>query len=78
MNKKERSTILSNFVEKFFLTNIKLESKIKKQWEVKKIKNKTIQQWLPIQEVYNDGIIKLKNNKYIKTIYGVGYKLAEE
>lgn len=80
MNKKERSTILSNFVEKFFLTNIKLESKIKKQWEVKKIKNKTIQQWLPIQEVYNDGIIKLKNNKYIKIlkIIPINYNLKSD
>jgi len=34
---------------------------------VNKIKDKTIQQWLPIQEIYNDGIVKLKN-KYIKIL----------
>ena len=35
---------------------------------MRKIKNITIQEWLPIEEIYNDGIIKLKNNKNIKII----------
>lgn len=47
---------------------------------MKKIKNKTIQQWLPIQEIYNDGIIKLKNNKYIKIlkIIPINYNLKSD
>ncbi len=45
-----------------------------------KIKNKTIQQWLPIQEIYNDGIVKLKNNKYIKIlkIIPINYNLKSD
>ena len=35
---------------------------------MKKIKEKTIQEWIPIQTITKDGIIKLKNNKYIKII----------
>lgn len=47
---------------------------------MKKIKNKTIQQWLPIQEIYNDGIVKLKNNKYIKIlkIIPINYNLKSD
>lgn len=47
---------------------------------MKKIKNKTIQQWLPTQEIYNDGIIKLKNNKYIKIlkIIPINYNLKSD
>ena len=35
-----------------------------------KIKNEkiSVQEWLPIKESYNDGIIKLKNSNYIKII----------
>ena len=36
--------------------------------EVKKIKYKKIQQWLPIQDVYGNGIIKINKNNYIKII----------
>lgn len=35
---------------------------------MRKIKEKTIQEWIPIQTISDDGIIKLKNNKYIKII----------
>ena len=35
---------------------------------MKEIKKITVQEWLPIEEIYNDGIIKLKNNKLIKII----------
>lgn len=44
-----------------------------------KIKDKTIQQWLPIQEIYNDGIVKLKN-KYIKIlkIIPINYNLKSD
>ena len=33
-----------------------------------KEKNLTVQDWIEIQEILNNGIIKLKNNKYIKLI----------
>ena len=36
--------------------------------EVIKIKEKTVQEWLLIDKIYNDGIVKLKNNKLIKII----------
>lgn len=35
---------------------------------MKNIRNKTLQEWLPIKEIYKDGIVKLKNNKFIKII----------
>ena len=35
---------------------------------MKEIKKITVQEWLPIEAIYNDGIIKLKNNKLIKII----------
>ena len=33
-----------------------------------KIKEKTVQEWLPIENIYKDGIVKLKNNKLIKIL----------
>lgn len=36
--------------------------------EVKKIKYKTIQEWLPIENVFENGIIKINKNNYIKII----------
>ena len=51
---------MSKKVEKFLLTNRKKQSKIKKQMEVRKIKNISVQQWLPIEEVLESGIIKEK------------------
>ena len=33
-----------------------------------KIKEKTVQEWLPIETIYKDGIVKLKNNKLIKIL----------
>ena len=35
---------------------------------MKNIKNLTVQQWIPIDKIYNDGIIKLKENKLIKIL----------
>ena len=32
------------------------------------MKQKTIQEWIPIDNIHNDGIIKLKNQKYLKII----------
>lgn len=48
--------------------------------EVKKIKYKTIQQWLPIQEVYENGIIKTNKNNYIKIlkIIPINYNLKSD
>ena len=31
-------------------------------------KNINTQDWLPIDKIYNNGIVKLKNKKYIKII----------
>ncbi len=36
--------------------------------EVINIKNKTLQEWLPIKEIDKEGVIKLKNNNLIKII----------
>ncbi len=33
-----------------------------------KIKEKNIKEWIPLEKIYEDGIIKLKNNNYIKII----------
>ena len=35
---------------------------------MKKIRKKTLQEWLPIEKIYDNGIIKLKKNKYIKIL----------
>ena len=35
---------------------------------MKKIKNITLQEWLPIKEIDREGVVKLKNNKFIKII----------
>ncbi len=32
------------------------------------MKQKTVQEWIPIDNIYDDGIIKLKNQNYIKII----------
>ena len=47
---------------------------------MKKIKNKTVQEWLPIEKIYNNGIIKLKKNKYIKIlkINPINYNLKSD
>ena len=36
--------------------------------EVKKIKELSVQQWLPIEEIYDNGIIKINKNKYVKNL----------
>ena len=35
---------------------------------MKNIKNISVQQWLPIEEILNNGIIKINKNKYIKIL----------
>ena len=41
---------------------------MQKKLEVKKIRKKTLQEWLPIQKIYDDGIVKTKDNRLIKII----------
>lgn len=47
---------------------------------MKNIKNLTVQQWIPIDKIYNDGIIKLKENKLIKIlkINPINYNLKSD
>ena len=47
---------------------------------MKKIKEKTIQQWIPTDYILENGIIKLKNNKYIKIlkIIPINYNLKSD
>lgn len=47
---------------------------------MKKIKNQTIQQWLPINEIYENGIIKINKNKYVKIlkIIPINYNLKSD
>lgn len=71
---------MSKFVEKFLLTNKKKQSKIEKQTEVRIIKNRAVQQWLPLEEVLDNGIIKINKNKYIKIlkIIPINYNLKSD
>ncbi len=48
--------------------------------EVNYIKNKTIQEWLIIDNIFDNGIIKLRNNKYIKIlkIIPINYNLKSD
>ena len=47
---------------------------------MKKIKNKTVQEWLPYEKILEKGIIKLKNSQYIKIlkITPINYNLKSE
>ena len=47
---------------------------------MKNIKNLTVQQWIPIDKIYNDGIIKLKENRLIKIlkINPINYNLKSD
>ena len=71
---------MSIFVEKFLLTNGKKQSKIEKQTEVREIKNISVQQWLPLEEILNTGIIKVNKNKYVKIlkIIPINYNLKSD
>ena len=59
---------MSKKVDEKFLTNNGKKCKIPLKLEVIKIKKITVQEWLPIEKIYNDGIVKLKNKKLIKII----------
>ena len=43
-------------------------------------KNISIQEWLPIEKIFDNGIIKLKNDSYIKIIkiIPINYNLKSE
>ena len=49
-------------------TNKNIVKSYQSQKGGKKIKKKSTQDWIPIEEIYNNGIIKLKNKKYIKIL----------
>lgn len=51
-----------------------------KTTEVKKIKNLSVQQWLPIEKIYKNGIIKVNKNKYVKIlkIIPINYNLKSD
>lgn len=54
--------------------------KYKNKQEVSKIKKLTVQQWLPIEEINENGIIKINKNKYIKIlkIIPINYNLKSD
>lgn len=45
-----------------------------------KIKEQNVKEWLPLEKIYEDGIIKLKNNNYLKIIkiMPINYNLKSE
>ena len=45
-----------------------------------KIKEQNVKEWLPLEKIYEDGIIKLKNKKYLKIIkiMPINYNLKSE
>ena len=47
---------------------------------MKKIKKITVQQWIPIEEINENGIIKINKNKYIKIlkIIPINYNLKSD
>ncbi len=47
---------------------------------MKKIKLKSVQEWIPIEKIYSNGIIKLKKNKFIKIlkINPINYNLKSD
>ena len=57
-----------------------MDIKYKNKMEVKKIKIKSVQGWIPIVEIYENGIIKLEKNKYIKIlkIIPINYNLKSD
>lgn len=48
--------------------------------EVKKIKKLSVQKWLPIETIYENGIIKINKNKYVKIlkIIPINYNLKSD
>lgn len=73
---------MTNNVEKFLLTSYVKYCKIQKNTGGDYIakKNKTIQEWLEIKNIFNEGIIELENNKFIKIlkITPINYNLKSD
>ena len=71
---------MSKNVDEKFLTNNVKYCKIFKNQEVKNIKEKTSQDWIPIEEIFENGIIKINKNKYIKIlkIIQINYNLKSD
>ena len=71
---------MSKNVDEKFLTNNVKYCKIFKNQEVKNIKEKTSQDWIPIEEIFENGIIKINKNKYIKIlkIIPINYNLKSD
>jgi len=72
---------LSNKVDEFFLTKLINLCKIifkKERW--KNIKKINTQEWLPVEKIYSNGIIKIKKNKFIKIlkITPINYNLKSD
>ena len=81
---KMSKTVIRFFLtcrKKYCKTNLR-KMKIRKGGE--KIKNKlqkySVQEWLPIEKIFDNGIIKLKNDNYIKIIkiIPINYNLKSE
>ena len=71
---------MSKKQDDFFLTSNRKSCKIIFNKEVKKIKSQSsTQDWIPIEEIFNNGIIKTKN-KYIKIlkIIPINYNLKSD
>ena len=54
--------------------------KYKNNQEVKKIKKVTVQKWIPIEYINNNGVIKINKNKFVKIlkIIPINYNLKSD
>ena len=71
---------MSKSVDEIFLTNIKIYCNIRQKKEVQRIKKITTQDWINIKEIFNNGIIKTKDNKFIKIlkVIPINYNLKSD
>ncbi len=59
---------MSNLVDEFFLTtNVKSCKMVYNKKEVKKIKEKSTQSWIPLEKIFDNGIMKT-NKQYLKML----------
>ena len=66
LNKKCR--IKGDFGERFFLTFVEYVIIIYEKGGGMEKQNLSVQNWIPIDVIFDNGILKLKNNKYLKII----------
>lgn len=82
ITKKIYKKILSIFETRKTLTNKQSRAiiKTKEEQKIKKTKENSVQKLIPISEIKEKGIIKLKNEKYIKIIkvIPINYELKSE